>query len=90
MYCCNQALAYASKYKYLGYIMDECLSDKPIVEALTNSATRAFGKVVNIFKILKNMEINSYKSLYNSYILSIMNYASAVWGFNEQAGPQTL
>ncbi len=88
--CCDQDLGYAPKYKYLGYIMDECLNDKPIVEALTNSATRAFGKVVNIFRTLKNMGINSYESLYKSYILSIVNYSSAVWGFKEQTAPQVL
>ena len=88
--CCGQNLCYATKYKYLGYIMDECMSEKHIVDALTNSATRAFGKVVNTFKALGNMGINSYESLYNSYILSILNYCSAVWGFNEQQAPQVL
>ena len=40
--CCGRKLGYACNYKYLGYILNECLSEKPVIEALTASATRAF------------------------------------------------
>ncbi len=43
-----------------------------------------------MFKQLKNMDINSYTTLYESYVLSILNYGAAVCGFNEQSGPQVL
>ena len=90
LYCCNRKLAYAANYKYLGYIINETLAEKTVMEALTASATRAFGKVVNIFKKLTNMGINSYETLYSTYIVPIMNYAARVWGFAEYDKPQTL
>ena len=62
VFCCTQKLNYTNKYKYLGYIIDECLTAKHIVEALTRSATRAFGKIASIFKKLKNMGIKAIRS----------------------------
>ena len=32
----------------------------------------------------------SYETLYDSYVLSILNYALAVWGFGEQSCTQVL
>ena len=36
------------------------------------------------------MGIKTYESLYKSYVLPIINYGSAVWGFDEYSKPQTL
>ena len=36
------------------------------------------------------MGINLYMTLYESYVLSILNYGSAVWGFGGQSAPQVL
>ena len=44
----------------------------------------------HIFKTLKDMCINSYETLYESYILPILGYGAEVWGYNEQSGPQVL
>ena len=70
-------------YKYLGYHMHEHLKHQKTVEILTSSAKRAFGKIINMFKKLGNMGYKTYTTLYNSNILSIANYASGVWGFQE-------
>ena len=72
--CCNETLKYTSNYKYLGILFNEHPRDKPCIDALTGAATRSFGRIVNLFKSLKNMGINSYQSLYESYVLSIMNF----------------
>ena len=36
------------------------------------------------------MGFKSNKTLYNSYVTPILNYASAVWGFSEQSCTQVL
>ena len=87
---CNETLKYTSTYKYLGILFNEHLHDKLCVDALTGAATRSFRRIVNLFKALKNMGIKSYQSLYESYVLSILNFSSAVWGFSEQSAPQVL
>ena len=39
---------------------------------------------------MKNLGIRSYETLYDSYILPIINYGAGVWGFAEQSQPQVL
>ena len=90
LHCCGQKLDYTDQYKYLGYILQENMSEKNMVEALTTSASRSFGRIVNSFKKLKNMGIKTYETLYESYVLSIANYAAGVWGFGEFQQPQVL
>ena len=69
-----------SDYKYLGYIFNEHLNQKSTVKTLTLSANRAFGWVVTIFKKRGNLGYKTYITLYNTYTLPILNYASGVWG----------
>ncbi len=88
--CCGHELKYVETYKYLGFILHEDLSPQKTVQALTSAASRSFGRVMNIFKKLKNMGIGSYEMLYESYVTSIMNYGAAVWGYTEQNEPQVL
>ena len=88
--CSGQVLKYVSDYKYLGYIFNEHLSQTSTVEALTLLANRAFGRVVTIFKKLGNLGYKTYLTLFNTYIVPILNYASGVWGYQEQAEPQIL
>ena len=47
------------------------------------AAGRSFGRIINMFKHLGNMG-------YGSYVLPIMNYAAAVWGFDDYPAPQVL
>ena len=88
--CCGQPLVYTDVYKYLGVLFQEHLQEKKTVEALTNAATKSFGRITNIFKEIKNMGIKSYETLYESYIIPILNYGAGVWGFAEQTQPQVL
>ena len=67
LYCCGHQLAYTDKYKYSGYKLEECLKEK------TYAASRSFGRRVNQFKPLKNMGINTYKTLVKSYVFPIMH-----------------
>ena len=88
--CGNESLSYARTYKYLGFIVHECLSMDDNVVALTSAASRSFGRIVNMFKSLGNMGIKTYNTLFENYVLPIMNYAAGVWGFKDYADPQTL
>ncbi len=90
LHCCGHELKYVDTYKYLGFILHEHLSPQKTVEALTLSASRSFGRIVNVFKKLKNMGFGTYETLYDSYVKSIMNYGAAVWGYAEQSEPQVL
>ncbi len=74
----------------MGYYIHEHLSFKTTMETLTKSASRSFGRVINIFKKMKNLGFKTYQTLYTSYVTSIMNYSSAIWGFAEQHKPQVL
>ena len=88
--CGEHETVFVEKYKYLGVFLQEHLSFKPTVEALTSSASRSYGRIVNMFKKLTNMGIRTYDTLYTSYVVPIMNYAAGVWGFAEFPEPQTL
>ena len=88
--CMGQELMYVDTYKYLGYHMHEYLSHDTTVEILTSSARRAFGRVINVFKKLKNMGHKTYESLYQANILSIANYSAGLWGYKEYSCTRTL
>ena len=63
---------------------------KPTAETLTAAASRSYGRIVNIFRQLRNMGFKSYETLYSSYVTPILNYSSAVCGFGEQSCSQVL
>ncbi len=86
----DKALAYTDKYKYLGYTIQEYLNHTPTIEVLTSAASRLFGRVVNLFKCLKNMGIKTFDMLYRTYVTTIANCGCAVWGFHEANDPQVL
>ena len=88
--CGDSPLAYTDTYKYLGFIMHEHLNNTKHVKTLTAAASRSFGRIYSIFKSMGNLGINTYETLYSSYVESIMNYASGVWGFRHYDAPQVL
>ena len=88
--CCEKEIKYVSDYKYLGYFMNEHLSPSQNAEILTAAASRSFGRIVNIFRKLKNMGSKTYETLFKTYVAPVMNYGSAVWGFGEHSDPQVL
>ncbi len=77
-------------YKYLGYHMHEHLSHSRTVEILTNSAKRAFGRVINIFKCLGNMGHKTYETLIYSNVFSIANYGAGLWRYKEHQNSRVL
>ena len=43
-----------------------------------------------MFKYIEDMGVETYQTLYQSYILPVANYATAVWGFTAFPKPQVL
>ena len=66
VFCWSEQLNYTSTYKYLGYYLNEHLSHATTIETLTSSAQRSFGRIVQLFKGLKNIGIKTFETLYNS------------------------
>ncbi len=69
------------KYKYLGNIFNEHLDFKVISTVLAGAAGRALESVISKFKALKNIGYNTFFKMYHSYVVSIMDYGSGVWGY---------
>ena len=70
--------------------MHEYLDSKPNAETLASAASRSYGRIVCLFKKLKNMGFKTYSTLYSTYVSPVMNYASEVWGFPSFNAPQVL
>ena len=66
--------------KYLGCIINENVDHTVTAECLTEYADYALGMLINKFYLNKHMSFQTYTKLYNSFICSIMDYASCVWG----------
>ena len=90
LFCGEEEISFVDKYKYLGIFFHEFLSDKPTVEALTASASCSFGCIIYMLKKLQNMGVQTYETLYGSYVAPIMNYAAAIWGYRDFSEPQVL
>ena len=66
-------------YKCLGLHIDEFLNLNTNSEHIANSASRALGGVISKFRSLKNVSFHTYKTLYNSSVLSVLNYSSEIY-----------
>ncbi len=59
------------------------MNPKDAIETLTSAASQSFGRIVSMFRVLKNMGVKSYETLYHSYVVPIMHYGASVWGYKE-------
>ncbi len=60
------------------------------MEALTSAAARSYGRIVRLFKKLKNLGFKTYETLYQTYVIPVLNYAAEVWGYPDYNSPQVL
>ena len=81
---------YVSDYTYLGCWINEFGNDKKTVEPLTLAAGRSYRRIVGLFKQVENMRYGTFCTLYETYILPVVNYAAGVWGFKSFPAPQVL
>ena len=66
-----------SKYKYLGVVMDECLTWKAHVKYLLGKVGKRIGMLGRAR--LKNMSMHSANRVYKSYIIPVLDYCDTVW-----------
>ena len=69
-------------YKYLGVILEEHLNYRLTAETLSGAAGRALGGVISKFKTLKNVGFHTYDKMYHTSVVSVMDYSSSIWGYN--------
>ena len=86
----SETMEYIDNYKYLGCWINEFGLDDKTVSALTAAASRSYGRIINIFKKLSDMGCNTYHTLYNSYVVPIVTYGAAVWGYKDFQAPKVL
>ena len=79
----NDNLEYVKEYKYLGVILTEHLDFSKTAEILSEAAGRALGAIINKYKNINFMGIDTYTKLFVSHIIPILHYSACVWGFKQ-------
>ena len=79
-----------SEYKYLGVIFDEFLNFNKCSKTLADAGGRALGALWSKFKGMKDIGFNTYTKLYNSGVVSVLDYGSGIWGFNKENHSESI
>ena len=79
----GQPLSYVTSYKYLGLFFDEHLNYIEGTDTLANSGHRALSMVINKVCIARDVTLNVYNTMFDSYVRPILMYFSALWGHDE-------
>lgn len=74
---CNATLKRVSQIRDLGVIMDSGLTFVPHIDKILNKAFSQLGFILRVGKPFK--KVSTYKLLYNSYVRSLLEFASPVW-----------
>ena len=69
-----------NSYRYLGLQLNFNLDIGKMVDVLVNASGRALAKVTSKFYEIDGLDYKSFKTLYDSLVQPVMNYASATWG----------
>ena len=74
----NDKIKYVDCYKYLGIYIDANLK---MVKASTpaDSGSRAYGAILNKYKLMSSMGFDTYLKLFDTCISPILDYCSHVW-----------
>ena len=65
-----------SEYKYLGVVMDECLTWKAHVRYLLGKVGKRIGM---LGRARKNISMHSANKVHKSYIIPVLDYCDTVW-----------
>jgi hypothetical protein len=79
---CNM-LKGTDKYKYLGLMLSEYLDMRVTADHVAKAASRSLGLLIAKSKALGGMPFNCFKKLYESMVLSVIHYGSAIWGHTQ-------
>ena len=74
----------ASEYKYLGVVMDECLTWKAHIKYLIGKRIGMVGRA------RKNISMHSENKVYKSYIIPVLRYCDTVWNCCETVNSDKL
>jgi hypothetical protein len=77
----NQNIEVVNHFNYLGVVMSCGNSFMQATKTLVGKALRALNSLFNITRN-KDVPINIMFSLFDAYVLSILNYGCEVWGFS--------
>ena len=78
--CGQKPIETISQYLYLGLLLTEHLEYDIMAKQVANSASRALGLLITKFKAAGGLPFSTYKKLYDSTVLSIINYGASIWG----------
>ena len=67
-----------AEFNFLGLTLDECLNWKPHVQKISNKISRIIGALCRLKNYLPK---HILRTIYNSLILSHLQYAVLTWGF---------
>ena len=77
-------------YKYLGVILDKHLKFDECIKCLAGAGGRALGATIHKFKTLKDVGFQTYTTLFNTGVKSVLHYGSAVWGGKKETQIDTI
>ena len=78
--CGQNMLETVNQYVYLGLLLTEHLDYTKMAKQVANSAGRALGLLITKFKCAGGLPFSTFTKLYNSTVLSIINYGASIWG----------
>jgi hypothetical protein len=67
-------------YRYLGLELNYSLNFSQTTEVLSKASSRSLGRLIHKYYSADGLTYDTYTSLYNPYVLPIMNYCAGVWG----------
>ena len=77
----NTELTLVSEYKYFDVIFDEFIKVDKSSKTVADSGGRALGALWAKFKGMRDVGFNTYTTLYNTGVVSVLDYDNAIWGF---------
>ena len=78
--CGHKTIETVSQYIYLGLLLTEQLDYAKMAKQVANSASRALGILITKFKTAGGLPFSTFTKLYNSTVLSVINYGASIWG----------
>ena len=76
-------LEYTDTYKYLGIFINDFLDFSYTADTLAQAGSRALGSVIQKIHSKKDIGFKTYKKLYESCVIPVIDYCSSSWGFKE-------
>ena len=89
-YVGQSKLGIVSSYKYLGISLNEFLDYNVCAQELAEAGGRALGAIIAKFKTFKNIGFETFSKLYNSGVIPISDYASAIWGYRNSGHAEKI